>query len=95
MIMKDSVSVHVLPCAPQRGVHFITASSGLRLDVLTVRDAMALGDGVAATALIDRLLHHCHIVDILGNNRGMREHGNLMRSASSQRRQGERLDWAI
>ncbi len=33
-----------------------------------------LGDGVMAAALIDRLLHHCHIVNIRGNSYRMREH---------------------
>ena len=33
-----------------------------------------LGDDVMAAALIYRLLHHCHIVNIRGNSYGMREH---------------------
>ena len=41
-----------------------------------------------AAALIDRLLHHCHIVNIRGNSYRMREHQNLMRSASDQGREG-------
>ena len=49
-----------------------------------------LGDEVMAAALIDRLLHHCHIVNIRGNSYRMREHRNLMRSASEQPRQGSR-----
>ncbi len=40
-----------------------------------------LGDEVMAAALIDRLLHHCHIVNIRGNSYRMREHQNLMRPA--------------
>ena len=52
-----------------------------------------LGDEVMAAALIDRLLHHCHIVNIRGNSYRMREHRNLMRSASDQPRQGESHDW--
>ncbi len=47
-----------------------------------------LGDEVMAAALIDRLLHHCHIVNIRGNSYRMREHRNLMRSADQQPRQG-------
>ena len=47
-----------------------------------------LGDEVMAAALIDRLLHHCHIVNIRGNSYRMREHRNLMRSADEQPRQG-------
>ena len=39
-----------------------------------------------AAALIDRLLRHCHIVNIRGNSYRMREHRNLMRSASAQPR---------
>ena len=54
-----------------------------------------LGDEVMAAALIDRLLHHCHIVNIRGNSYRMREHRNLMRSASDQPCHGESHDWAI
>ena len=36
-----------------------------------------LGDEVMAAALIDRLLHHCHIVNIRGNSYRMRDHTEL------------------
>jgi len=39
-----------------------------------------LGDEVMAAALIDRLLHHCHIVNIRGNSYRMREHADLSRA---------------
>ena len=35
------------------------------------------GDDVMAAALIDRLLHHCHIVNIRGNSFRMRAHSDL------------------
>jgi DNA replication protein DnaC len=35
------------------------------------------GDEVMAAALIDRLLHHCHIVNIRGNSYRMRHHADL------------------
>jgi DNA replication protein DnaC len=35
------------------------------------------GDDTMAAALIDRLLHHSHIVNILGNSYRMRQHRNL------------------
>jgi DNA replication protein DnaC len=35
------------------------------------------GDEVLAAALIDRLLHHCHIVNIRGNSFRMRQHSEL------------------
>lgn len=35
------------------------------------------GDEVMAAALIDRLLHHCHIVNIRGNSHRMRDHRAL------------------
>jgi DNA replication protein DnaC len=35
------------------------------------------GDEVMAAALIDRLLHHCHIVNIRGNSYRMRRHTEL------------------
>ena len=39
-----------------------------------------LGDEVMAAALIDRLLHHCHIVNVRGNSYRMRNHQDLLRS---------------
>ncbi len=42
-----------------------------------------LGDEVMAAALIDRLLHHCHLVNIRGNSYRMREHVNLFQSRDS------------
>jgi len=36
-----------------------------------------LGDEVMAAALIDRLMHHCHVVNIRGNSYRMREHNDL------------------
>jgi DNA replication protein DnaC len=39
-----------------------------------------LGDEVMAAALIDRLVHHCHIVNIRGNSYRMRLHGELSRA---------------
>ena len=47
-----------------------------------------LGDEVMAAALIDRVLHHCHIVNIRGNSYRMREHQDLVRSAAEDRRDG-------
>lgn len=35
------------------------------------------GDEVMAAALIDRLVHHCHIVNIRGNSYRMRDHAEL------------------
>jgi DNA replication protein DnaC len=53
-----------------------------------------LGDEVMAAALIDRVLHHCHLVNIRGNSYRMREHSELWQSlagdaerTSSRRRQ--------
>src|SRR5690349_2501260 len=39
-----------------------------------------LGDDVMAAALIDRVLHHCHLVNVRGNSYRMREHTELYRS---------------
>lgn len=39
-----------------------------------------LGDDVMAAALIDRVLHHCHLVNIRGNSYRMREHSALHQS---------------
>ena len=38
-----------------------------------------LGDEVMAAALLDRLLHHCHIVNIRGNSYRMGERADLTR----------------
>jgi DNA replication protein DnaC len=53
-----------------------------------------LGDEVMAAALFDRVLHHCHLVNIRGNSYRMREHSDLWQSlagdperTSAQRRQ--------
>jgi len=35
------------------------------------------GDEVMAAALIDRLVHHCHLVTIRGNSYRMRQHSEL------------------
>ena len=45
-----------------------------------------LGDEVMA--LIDRLLHHCHIVNIRGNSNRMRHHQDLLQPATEDRRDG-------
>ena len=47
-----------------------------------------LGDEVMAAALIDRVLHHCHIVNIRGNSYRMRAHQELFRPAPENRREG-------
>ena len=44
---------------------------------------LVLGDEVMAAALIDRLLHHCHIVNIRGNSYRMRAHQDLLRPSRS------------
>ncbi|MYC31788.1 MAG: transposase, partial [Chloroflexi bacterium] len=41
------------------------------------------GDEVMAAALIDRLLHHCHIVNIRGNSYRMRAHQDILRPSRS------------
>ena len=45
-----------------------------------------LGDEVMAAALIDRLLHHCHIVNIRGNSYRLREHRKLLRRRPEDQR---------
>lgn len=42
-----------------------------------------LGDEVMAAALIDRVLHHCHLINIRGNSYRMRAHVELRRTAQS------------
>lgn len=43
-----------------------------------------LGDEVMAAALIDRLMHHCHMVNIRGNSYRMREHTDLWKALQPQ-----------
>ncbi|QWE97192.1 ATP-binding protein [Cupriavidus sp. EM10] len=44
------------------------------------------GDEVMAAALIDRVLHHCHLVNIKGNSYRMREHAELSRELNHESR---------
>ena len=58
------------------------------------------GDEVMAAALIDRLVHHCHIVNIRGNSYRLRQHADLARrllptpppATSPPDRRGRRTD---
>lgn len=43
------------------------------------------GDDVMAAALIDRLVHHCHIVNIRGNSYRLRHHADLHRALGAPR----------
>lgn len=43
------------------------------------------GDDVMASALIDRLVHHCHIVNIRGNSYRMRHHAEVSAALDAQR----------
>jgi hypothetical protein len=40
-----------------------------------------------AAALINRLLHHCHIINIRGNSYRVREHQDWLRAATEKLRQ--------
>jgi len=44
-----------------------------------------LGDEVMAAALIDRLMHHCHVDTVRGNGYRMREHTDLWQALQPQR----------
>jgi DNA replication protein DnaC len=50
------------------------------------------GDTVAASAMLDRLLHHCHIVNIKGNSYRLREYPGLSlpQEQTLTRRRGKR-----
>ena len=45
---------------------------------------------VMAAALIDRLVHHCHIVNIRGNSYRMKDHQNLLQSGSGSTQEKSR-----
>ena len=44
---------------------------------------------IMPAALIDRLLHHCHIVSIRGNSYRMREHRELRHSMQRSEADGD------
>lgn len=46
------------------------------------------GDEVMAAALIDRLLHHCHIINIRGNSFRMRHHTDLWKELHEESASG-------
>ena len=48
------------------------------------------GDDVMAAALIDRLVHHCHLVTIRGNSYRMRQHTELWQTLARRRRSPSR-----
>jgi DNA replication protein DnaC len=55
------------------------------------------GDDVMAAALIDRLVHHCHIVNIRGNSYRLRQHADLARrlhvsAATPEQKQQQRRE---
>ena len=50
----------------------------------------SFGDEVTAASLIDRLLNHCHIVNIRGNSYRMREHRALASRLVSAPRPSQR-----
>ena len=50
------------------------------------------GDEVMAAALIDRLLHHCHIVNVRGNSYRLRHHAAFSRTAEPEGPRGLRPD---
>lgn len=50
------------------------------------------GDEVMAAALIDRLLHHCHIVNVRGNSYRLRHHAGFSRPAEPEGPRGLRPD---
>jgi DNA replication protein DnaC len=50
------------------------------------------GDEVMAAALIDRLLHHCHIVNVRGNSYRLRHHAGFSRTAEAEGPRGLRPD---
>lgn len=49
------------------------------------------GDDVMAAALIDRLVHHCHIVNIRGNSYRLRQHADLARRLHGASSPSERM----
>jgi len=61
----------------ERGSTVLTSNKGFE------QWGEVLGDDVMAAALIDRVLHHCHLVNIRGNSYRMRQHTDLYRALQS------------
>ena len=59
-------------------------------EILAKEGGDIFGDSVVASALLDRLLHHCHIVNIQGNSYRLREYPglHLPQEVSTRRRRG-------
>ena len=74
-----------LPLSRTGAMHFFQLMTGRYEHASTVLTSNkpfeewgeVFGDEVMAAALLDRLLHHCHIVNIRGNSYRMREHRAL------------------
>ena len=81
-VSRDGVFFQLINARHERASTVLTSNKGFE------EWGGVLGDEVMAAALIDRLLHHCHIVNIRGNSFRMREHQDLLRSASEERREG-------
>ncbi len=47
------------------------------------------GDEVLTTAILDRLLHHVHVVQISGRSYRLRERGDLLRPPAADKRPGD------
>lgn len=61
-----------------------TASSVLTSNKGFDEWGQVFGDDVMAAALIDRLLHHCHVVTIRGNSYRVRHHQHLWRESDQE-----------
>ncbi len=83
-------------CIPRRALGFETDYRNL-LELFSGRGRLirafyrtAIGedrdDYLPLRPLVDRLVHHCHIVNIRGNSYRMRDHQNLLQSGSDRHR---------
>lgn len=79
-----------------------TASTVLTSNKSFEEWGQVFGDDVMAAALIDRLLHHCHVVNIRGNSYRMRHHAELWTTLNSppdpqqpKKRRGRRKEAAV
>lgn len=63
----------LLACRYERASTILTSNKGFE------DWGEIFGDEVMAAALIDRLVHHCHIVNIRGNSYRLRQHADLAR----------------
>lgn len=80
MKKADALRTISLACLSSRFSRYEHASTVLTSNKGFEEWGAILSDEVMAAALIDRLMRHCHVVNIRGNSYRMREHTDLWKA---------------